>query len=218
MSKNIILTILFSIALFPLAAQQKVLVVFPEDANFTIPKKFVKNETRGHNDSSALKFFTLKHLFYNSLTQRLAEYNFIPRGGVEGTESSYRKYTKGKWEYTTGTKRKKKHTRKYFSTVMDGGNKSYFQLQVNAEPADYVLVINKVRVFTNVLLHNFSMTNYRMEVHFDVYDSQLNHLGGRYLRKKVRLHRNMYWSSFTHQFSALPDELALHFVNTYKKK
>lgn len=218
MSKNIILTILFSIALFPLAAQQKVLVVFPEDAHFTIPKKFVKNQTKGQSDSSSLKIFTLKHLFYNGLTQRLVENNFIPRGGVEGSENSYRKYAKGKWEYTTGTKKKKKHTDTYFSTSMDGGNKSYFQMQVSAEPADYVLVINKVNLFTNVWLHNFSMTNYRMEVHFDVYDSQLNHLGGRYLRKKVRLHRNMFWSSFTHQFGALPDELALYFANTYKKK
>lgn len=215
----VLIAFLFLFTALCCTAQQGVLVVFPEDANFKVPTKFIKNKVGGVEDSTSLRLLTLKYLFYNNLSERLVANNFTPFGGVNGTvEKTYRTYTKGTWEYYTGEKKKKKHSKSYFSSVIKDANKNYYTLHLQNDSAQYLLVVNKITVHAPIIRKWFFMYNYLADIHFDVYDKDMNHLGGRYLRKKMRLHKDMYWSAFSKQFSGLGDELALYFANNYKKK
>lgn len=208
--------LLFSIALFlfptVLSAQKKVLIVFPEDEKFSIPYSFMKNELKGTQDSVPMKFLTLKYLFYNSLTQQLAGNNYTPIGGVNNSYSDVRKYDTRKWFAHDSLTRTKLDKNKYLATKVDETNKSYYSSYALGDSADYIIFINKVEVGANFFRKWFATKNYLMLVHFDVYDKNMKHIGGRYIRKKVRLTRSMYWHAFEAHFSALPNELALQFL------
>jgi hypothetical protein len=73
-----------------------------------------------------------------------------------------------------------------------------------------------VEVHGGIFRRLFAMDNYLMDVHFDVFDQNMNKICGRYIRKKVRLTKNTYWASFAKQFSALPEELGFYFSNIKK--
>lgn len=213
-------TLLFTALLFllpsTLFAQKKVLIIFPEDEKISIPHTFLKNDDKGTSDSIGMKFLTLKYQFYNVLTQQLVANNYKPLGGVNSKANSIRKYTKSKWFSHDSITQEKLGNKKYLAAQVDETNKGYYNLYSNADSADYIVFVNKVDVGANFFRKWFATKNYLMLVHFDVYDSNMKHLGGRYIRKKVRLTRKMYWSAFQKHFSALPDELALHFANMKK--
>lgn len=199
-----------------LSAQQKVLIVFTEDEKFNIPYKFLKNKDKGTQDSVPMKFLTLKYQFYNQLTQSLVSNNYSPIGGVNNDMNSVRKYTTKKWFAHDSISQAKLDNKKYLAAKVDETNKGYYNLYANGDSADYIIFINKIEVGGNILRRWFAMKNYLMLVHFDIYDANMKHLGGQYLRKKVKLTKDMYWSAFQTHFSSLPNELALHFAN-FKK-
>ena len=199
-----------------LSAQEKVLIVFPEDEKFSIPYKFLKNDIKGTQDSVPMKFLTLKYLFYNSLTQLMVSNNYSPMGSINSDMNSVRKYTTKSWFANDSATQEKLDNKKYLAAKVDATNKGYYNLYATGDSADYVVFINKVEVGGNVFRRWFAMKNYIMQVHFDVYDKNMNHKGGQYLRKKVKLTKDMYWSAFQTHFSALPRELALHFANMKK--
>lgn len=214
------LTVVLSFLLFALptvlSAQKKALIIFPEDEKFSIPYKFMKNKTKGTQDSVPMKFLTLKYLFYNNLTQLLVYSGFTPIGSISGDANTVRKYTTKKWYAKDSATQKKLDNKSYLAAKIDGTNKSYYSLYANGEGADYIIMINKVEIDANILRRLFAMKNYLMLVHFDIYDKDMNHISGQYLRKKVKLTRSIYWSAFQAHFSALPNELALHFINLKK--
>ncbi len=204
--------------LFPtiLLAQKKVLIIFPEDEKISIPHTFLKNDKKGASDSSTMRFLTLKYQFYNILTQQLVANGYKPLGGVNNNVNTVRKYEVSKWFSYDSMTQKKLDNKKYLATKIDATNKEYYNLYITADSADYIIFINKVDVGANFFRKWIATKNYLLLVHFDVYDKNMKHIGGQYLRKKVRLTRKMYWSAFVKHFSVLPDELALHFANMKK--
>lgn len=211
---------LFAILLFfaPLLTwgQKKALIIFPEDEHINIPARFLKTPERGIGDSAALRFLTLKYQFYNVLTQRLVQSSYTPIGGVTSKANSIRKYKKANWYFTDSASRAKNKGKKYFAAVVDETNKNYYSLYANADSVDYIIFINKIEVGGGFFRNVFATKNYTLDVHFDVYTANMKHLGGQYLRKKVRLTRSMFWPAFVAQFNSLPEELALHFVGMRK--
>jgi hypothetical protein len=217
--KNIFLAIVSIAALLlpaSLAAQKNVLIIFPEDDKINIPHTFLKNREKGTADSVPLKFLTIKYQFYNILTQRLVANNYIPLGGVNSKVNDVRKYTKKRWYSHDSATQKELSKKKYLAAAVDETNKEYYNLYATTDSADYIIFVNKVDVGANFFRKWLATKNYLLQVHFDVYDKNMKHLGGQYLRKKVRLTRDMYWSAFQKHFSVIPDELALYFANMKK--
>lgn len=213
-------TFLLAIALLlcpvALKAQKKALIIFPEDEKFIIPYTFVKNDMKGTQDSVPMKFLTLKYQFYNELTQRLADNNYQPIGGVNDKANTIRKYAKQRFFSSDSVTQANLDKKKYVSAVIDETNKNIYTLYANADSVDYIIFINKVDVGANIFRKWLATKNYVMDIHFDVYTADMKHIGGRYLRQKVRLTRDTYWSAFQTTFSALPEEVALYFVNMKK--
>lgn len=195
---------------------KKVLIVFAEDSHIRIPFSFLKNKEVGETDTAPIKYLTLKYGFYNTLAERLANNGYRPMGGVSGNLNQSRLYTTDKWFFTDSAAIQSEKKGTYEATLVNNDNRSYYSMYLNADSASYILMINKIEVHTNLFRRLFTTANYSLDVHFDVYDSNMNRLCGRYLRKKVRMGRGTYWSSFTKQFNTLPDELALYFVNMKK--
>lgn len=215
---NIIIVLLLFCVSFAVSAQNGnagVMVVFAEDANIDIPYKFIKNKERGVEDSIPMKFLTLKYQFYNLFTQRLASTGYQPMGSVSANNNG-RIYSKEKWVLKDSIARKKNKGKKYFSTVMDSATKSYYNGFISVDTAQYLVIINKIKIHSSLYRRLFTLDKYMMDVHFDVYDKNMNHICGRYLRKYLRANRNTYWDSFVRQFSALPEELGLYFINMKK--
>lgn len=193
-----------------------VFIVFAEDSHIRIPFTFLKNKEVGETDTAPIKYLTLKYGFYNTLSERLANNGYRPMGGVSGNLNQSRLYTTDKWFFADSAVVKSERRRAYEATLVNNDNRNYYSMYLNADSASYILMINKIEVHTNIFRNLFSVANYYLDVHFDVYDRNMNHLCGRYLRKKARMGRGTYWSSFTKQFNTLPDELALYFVNMKK--
>ncbi|HYG16274.1 MAG TPA: hypothetical protein VEC12_11020 [Bacteroidia bacterium] len=215
---NIITVLLLLVMTFSVSAQNGnggVMVVFAEDANIDIPYKFVKNKEQGVEDSIPMKFLTIKYQFYNLFTQRLASSGYQPIGSVSANNYG-RIYSKEKWKLKDSINRKKNKGKKYFSTVMDSATKSYYTGFMSVDTAQYLIIINKIKIHSSLYRRLFTLDKYMMDVHFDVYDKNMNHICGRYLRKYLRANRSTYWGSFIHQFSALPEELGLYFINLKK--
>lgn len=193
-----------------------VLIVFAEDSHIRIPFSFLKNKEVGETDTAPIKYLTLKYGFYNTLAERLANNGYRPMGGVSGNLNQARLYTTDKWFFTDSAAIKSERKGSYEATLVNNDNRNYYSMYLNADSASYILMINKIEVHTNIFRNLFTVANYCLDVHFDVYDRDMKRLCGRYLRKKVRMSRGTYWSSFTKQFNTLPDELALYFVNMKK--
>lgn len=196
-------------------AQQGVLIIFPEDKNFILPSKFLRNENGGVEDSTILRLLSLKYHFYNVLSQRMETIGYRPQGEINGS-ADFRKYMKTRWYFKDTALQKKNMGKNYYSGIIDNTNDSYFNLKLLSDSSAYILMINKVEVHSNIFRRLFATENYMMDVHFDIFDKNMNRICGRYIRKKVRLSKNTYWSSLVKQFSILPEELALYFGNIKK--
>lgn len=199
-----------------LLAQNKVLLVFPEDDKFQIPYRFIKNNEKGTHDSVTMKFLTLKYLFYNELTQQLAQNNYVPIGGVNNEVNTLRKYEKAKWFAYDSIANEELPNKKYLAAKVDATNKNYYGLYATADSADYIVFINKVSVGANFFRKWLATKNYVMDIDFDIYDANMKHLHGRSIRKKVRLTKSTFWSAFQAHFAALPNALALYVINAKK--
>lgn len=212
----LLLALLFFIAPLAINAQKKVLIIFPDDEHIEIPNRFLKTPERGLGDSAVLRFLTLKYQFYNVFTQRLNENGFTPIGGINDKANTASKLGRSNWFFTDSATQQKHKGKHYLSAIIDGTNKDYYGMYTAADSVDYIIFINKISVGGGFFRNVFATKNYTLDVHFDVYNSNMKHLGGRYLRKKVRLTKNMFWRAFVAQFSTMPDELALYFINMKK--
>lgn len=212
----LLFALLFFIAPLAINAQKRVLIIFPDDERINIPKRFLTTPEKGLGDSAVLRFLTLKYQFYNVFTQRLNENNYTPIGGLNDKVNAASKYKRSNWFFTDSATQKKYKKKHYLAAAIDQTNKGYYNMYTTADSADYIIFINKISVGGGFFRNVFATKNYTLDVHFDVYNSNMTHLGGRYLRQKVRLTKSMFWSAFVAQFSTIPDDLALYFINMKK--
>lgn len=212
----LLFALLFFIAPLAINAQKRVLIIFPDDEHIEIPARFLKTPERGLGDSAAIRFLTLKYQFYNVFTQRLNANGFTPIGGINDKANTASKYNKSNWFFTDSATQQKHKGKHYLSATIDGTNKDYYNMYTSADSVDYIIFINKISVGGGFFRNVFATKNYTLDVHFDVYNSNMTHLGGQYLRKKVRLTKSMFWNAFVAHFSTMPEELALYFINMKK--
>jgi hypothetical protein len=196
--------------------KQPVMIVFAEDNNIQIPYKFMRSDADEKYDSLPMRFITLKYLFYTSMSERLASNAFKPIGGVSTDINTERQYKTSNWFSTDSVLNAKNKGKKYYSSIINQNNIGQYSMYMNADSAAYLILINKIEIHSDIFRRNILMYNYFMDVHFDVYNRDMKLIGGRYLRKKLRLNKNMYWSAFSKMFTGMPDELALYFINMKK--
>jgi hypothetical protein len=215
-----LIIVLFAVALpFMGNAQikkQPVMIVFAEDNNIQIPYKFMRSDAGEKYDSLPLRFITLKYLFYTTFSERLGSNAFKPIGGVSTDINTERQYKVANWYSSDSTINAKNKGKKYYSSIINQNNTGQYSMYMNADSAEYLILINKIEIHSDILRRNLFMYNYIMDVHFDVYNRDMKLISGRYLRKKLRLNRNMYWSAFSKMFTGMPEEFGLYFINMKK--